>query len=268
MSASANAPSASSAPFASSLRPCGPGRIVLATDLDGTFLGGSDEERRRLYDLIAAHRDAFTLVFVTGRDLPFIRSLESQGVPVPDLVVGDVGTTVVDGRTHEPVAAVESWIDSVWQDAGATIEKRLAGEPGIRLQEGVGGRRVSYFYDDDMRPDLPDRIRSLGFDCIVSAGIYLDVLPRGISKGPTLVRLVDTLGIPPGAVVTAGDTLNDLSLLRTPFAGIAMGNSEPALVEAIRSLPNVHRASAEGAGGILEGLVHHGKLSYAAARAS
>ena len=42
--------------------------LILATDLDGTFLGGSDSQRRRLYDAISARPDAL-LVFVTGRDL-------------------------------------------------------------------------------------------------------------------------------------------------------------------------------------------------------
>lgn len=240
-------------------------RIVLATDLDGTFLGGSDADRRRLYDLIHSNRDAFTLVFVTGRDLPFIRTLGEQGVPVPDVVIGDVGTSVVHGRSHEPLVEVESWIDSIWQDSFERVRMLLENEPGLQLQEHAGGRRVSYFYDENMRADVQDRVRALGFDCIVSGGIYFDVLPKGISKGPTLQRVVKALDFLPEQVVTAGDTLNDLSMLATPYAGIAMGNSEPALVDAIRSLPNVHHASGEGAAGILEGLVQHGKLLHAAA---
>ena len=36
--------------------------VVLATDLDGTFLGGSDEERSRLYAAIDANRDHGELV--------------------------------------------------------------------------------------------------------------------------------------------------------------------------------------------------------------
>ena len=46
--------------------------LILATDLDGTFLGGSDEQRHDLYEHLNQRDDAL-LIFVTGRDLDFIR---------------------------------------------------------------------------------------------------------------------------------------------------------------------------------------------------
>lgn len=236
---------------------------MLATDLDGTFLGGSEADRKALYDLIESRRDSFTLMFVTGRDLPFIRSLAAQGVPVPDLVIGDVGTTVVQGPDFEPVAEVEDWIDSRWKGGGQALrelEARLANEPGIRPQSAVGGRRLGYFYDEKMDPSLPEQVRAAGFDCILSAGIYLDVLPPGVSKGPTLMRLVEHLELSPESILTAGDTLNDLSLLKTPFAGVAVGNSEQALLDALGTPDNVHLAQEAGAGGILEALKVHGLI--------
>ena len=42
--------------------------MLLATDLDGTFLGGTQETRQQLYQLIAVHPD-IDLIFVTGRGL-------------------------------------------------------------------------------------------------------------------------------------------------------------------------------------------------------
>ena len=70
-------------------------QFVLATDLDGTFLGGSDEDRRKLYDWIEANRETVGLIFVTGRDPEFIGELcSSNGVPWPEYAVGDVGTTI------------------------------------------------------------------------------------------------------------------------------------------------------------------------------
>ena len=69
--------------------------LVLATDLDGTFLGGSEASRARLYDWIEGNRADVGLIFVTGRDPGFIRNLTRKGgVPRPDYVVGDVGTTI------------------------------------------------------------------------------------------------------------------------------------------------------------------------------
>ena len=78
-------------------------RFVLATDLDGTFLGGSEEDRAKLYQWIEDNRDTIGLIFVTGRDPKFIGELCDGGVPWPEYVVGDVGTTIArveDGKIH------------------------------------------------------------------------------------------------------------------------------------------------------------------------
>ena len=78
--------------------------MILATDLDGTFLAGSAESRARLYQLINAH-PMIRLVFVTGRGLESVMPLLSDpGIPAPEYIICDVGATVVDGGTLQPVA--------------------------------------------------------------------------------------------------------------------------------------------------------------------
>src|SRR5690606_10091292 len=62
--------------------------------------------------------------------------------------------------------------------------------------------------------------------------------------------------VDPDEVLVAGDTLNDLSLFETGFPGVVVGKSEQRLVEATRELARVHHATAEGAGGVLEGMRH------------
>ena len=232
--------------------------LILATDLDGTFLGGSDSQRRRLYDAISARPDAL-LVFVTGRDLDFIRELIAQpGMPQPHFIVGDVGTTVVDGD-FEPVAGVQDEIARRWGDANERVEKMLAGEPGLRLQPTPFRHRVSYYYDPaDLRPQTVEKVREAGFDCLLSADTFLDVLPRGVAKGPTLLRLLETLELPSDAVLVAGDTLNDLSLCETRMKGVAVGYSEPKLLDAIAGYPWVYRSAQPGAAGISDALRHFG----------
>ncbi len=54
--------------------------FALATDLDGTFLGGTDADRTALYDWIEARRDSVSLIFVSGRDPEFIHGLCSRRV--------------------------------------------------------------------------------------------------------------------------------------------------------------------------------------------
>ncbi|MHA6345112.1 HAD-IIB family hydrolase [Roseivivax sp. CAU 1761] len=229
--------------------------FVLATDLDGTFLGGSAADRRRLYDWIEENRATIGLVFVTGRDPAFIAELCDGGVPWPEYVIGDVGTTIaaVEGRRIAPIAALETEIAAAWRDSGPRVRAALRDHPGLTLQPTEFRYRVSYDLDADRFDDRAHGIvEELGLDTLVSDNRYFDVLPKGVSKGPSLRRFVAHHGIAEDRVLAAGDTLNDLSMLVSGLPAVAVGGSEPALLERVADLPQVHKARAEGAGGILE----------------
>ncbi|MCC6000269.1 MAG: HAD hydrolase family protein [Pararhodobacter sp.] len=245
-------------------------RLVLATDLDGTFLGGSTAEREQLYRWIERNRDTVGLIFVTGREVGFIRQLTSDGcVPRPDFVVADVGTTIAAPDAEAgfaPIAALEAEIAARWGDAGARVRTALADVGGLSLQPTDFRYRVSY----DMNPDRFDQrafgiVADLGLDALASDNRFFDVLPRGISKGPSLRRLLADLGVPDQRVLVAGDTLNDLSMLALGLPAVAVGNSEPALLAQLSGHDHVHRAKAEGAAGIAEAIRRFGYLSHNAA---
>ncbi len=64
--------------------------LVIATDLDGTFLGGSENARASFYRWIEKNRANVGLIFVTGREPQFIRKLTmDEGVPKPDYAICD-----------------------------------------------------------------------------------------------------------------------------------------------------------------------------------
>lgn len=231
--------------------------LVLATDLDGTFLGGSDEDRHALYTYLCARDDVF-LIFVTGRDIDFVAALiETAGVPRPHYIVGDVGTSIYDGEKLQPIVELEAPIAMRWNDAGPRIIEMLDGDPGLRIQDTPFRYRVSYDYDPStLQPKSAAKVRAAGYDCLLSADRFFDVLPKGISKGPTLSQLVETLALDRENVLVAGDTLNDLSLFQTGFKGVSVGNSEPRLTAQVRELGNVYRSEHPGAAGIFDAIRH------------
>ncbi|WP_300033690.1 HAD-IIB family hydrolase [uncultured Roseobacter sp.] len=234
--------------------------LVLATDLDGTFLGGTDEERSRFYNWIEANRSRVGLIFVTGRDPGFISDLtRNQGVPRPEYVVGDVGTTVAKvGTDHvlEPIEKLEEEIATAWNGAGLRVQAALAGMPGLKLQSAAFRYRVSYDMDANRFDGRAvDVIAGLGLDTLISDDRYFDVLPRGVSKGPTLLRLLAHLGIQNEKTLVAGDTLNDLSMLTLGLPAVAVGNSEDALFREVDGLEHVHKAEAHGVAGIAEAII-------------
>ncbi|MFC3457657.1 glucosylglycerol-phosphate synthase [Massilia haematophila] len=237
-----------------------PDHFVLATDLDGTLLAGSLDARRRVRELFSAQQDGARLVFVTGRGIESILPLLSDPtIPVPDYIIADVGATVVHGDLR-PVDDIQQEIAAHWPGSQAVL-KALAGFPGLRRQSVPQERRCSFLVTEgDVTPALRAAVDALGCDLLLSAGCYLDVLPRGVGKGPALLRLAQAAGFDPSTIVVAGDTLNDLSMFETGLHGIVVGQAEPALVEAVRKRPLVHIADGAGCDGILEGLAHHGAL--------
>jgi glucosylglycerol-phosphate synthase len=226
--------------------------MLLATDLDGTFLGGKMEDRLNLYKTIKKNKD-IKLVFVTGRGLEsVIPLLNDPIIPTPDYIIADVGSTLVNGRTLESIEPIQGEIEAKWPSV-YKIQHALADITTLQYQDVPQQRRCSYYYNGDT--DL-NQIKEIAekFDCdvITSVDKYLDLLPKNVNKGSTLLKLTDYLHISSDEVLVAGDTLNDLSLFEVGFHGVAVGGSEIGLVDELKDNPMAYLAESKGAGGILE----------------
>ena len=236
--------------------------MLLATDLDGTFLAGDPDNRLKLYRLVAAHPE-IDLVFVTGRGLESVLPLLSDPtIPQPDYIICDVGCTVVHGETQQAIQPLQGEIDELWPGE-QMIEDALLPFDGLQRQEVPQERRVSYFCDGDVVTDeMVARIEALSCNALFSNHKYLDILPRGVNKGRTLSRLVKHLNVDPESVLVAGDTLNDLSMYEHGFKGVCVGESETGLLDATMHKARVLHAGATGCGGILEAFEHFGYLGH------
>ena len=154
--------------------------FVLATDLDGTFLGGTEADRARLYEWIERDRPSIGLIFVTGRDPAFIAELcDGSRVPWPDFVIGDVGTTIAqtapaarDERIR-PIVELEAEISALWNDSGARVRAALDGHPGLTLQPTEFRYRVSYDLDPEaFCASAIDEVARLGHEHLISANRF------------------------------------------------------------------------------------------------
>ena len=235
--------------------------LVLATDLDGTFLGGTSSSREQLYSLLRNNSN-ICLIFVTGRGRESVQELFNDPLlPRPDFIIGDVGASIFEGDGVQPVEPLQSKIDALWP-GDEEIQKRIDHLPGLIKQTVPLNNRRSYFVEDfNIVEEVRKQLKDLQCEVIYSANRFLDILPRGVNKGSTLTLLVNHLGQDRSDVLVAGDTLNDLSLFQTEFKGVAVGNSEPELLEAVAGFSSTYIASDTGAGGILEALSHFGTVS-------
>ncbi len=239
-------------------------QLILATDLDGTFLAGSAAQRHRLYRLVDQH-PGIALVFITGRGLEAVMPLLSDpAIPRPDYIVCDVGATVVHGHTLQPLQPLQSMIDAHWPGEQVVAEA-MRPFTALQRQDVPQERRCSYFCDPatlaPLRAQIQQTAHALGCDVLYSADRYLDILPPDTDKGRTLAALARLLELPRERILVAGDTLNDLSMYQAGFRGVCVGESEPALTAATADLSHTYHAREPGCGGILEAIEHFGLLA-------
>ncbi|MEL6801139.1 MAG: HAD family hydrolase [Pseudomonadota bacterium] len=239
--------------------------MVLATDLDGTFLGGTEADRKAFYAFIEDNRDRVGLIFVTGRDPAFIVNAVKKGLPAPEFVIGDVGTTIArfDADGHvSPIGDLEADIAEAWGAAGHAVLTALGQVDGLKLQSSGFRYRASFDMDPAIfDPAALDIVADLGLDALISDNRFFDVLPKGVSKGPSLLRLLAHLGIDDARTLVAGDTLNDLSMLALGLPAVAVGGSEPALLTRLEGHTHVHVAKGVGVAGIAEAILKFKLLS-------
>lgn len=59
-----------------------------------------------------------------------------------------------------------------------------------------------------------------------STPYFIEILPKGIDKGPSLVSLCQRLGISSSEMMTFGDSNNDKQMIQLAGIGVAMGNAD------------------------------------------
>lgn len=108
--------------------------------------------------------------------------------------------------------------DGVRAEVAGDLERLLNRDPAKLLLIGRPGEleafRAAYLRG---LTDPPHLVRS--------EPTYLEILPRGVSKGAALRRVCRHLGIPLRATLAVGDSFNDVEMIEAAGLGVAMGNS-------------------------------------------
>ena len=66
-------------------------------------------------------------------------------------------------------------------------------------------------------------------DIFRSAPFFLELVPKGIDKAQSLLRLLSKINLTPADLMAFGDGYNDLSMLKLAGVGVAMANAAPEL---------------------------------------
>lgn len=241
-------------------------RRLLATDLDGTFIG-DDEAMFSLWDDLVTR--GIVVGFSTGRHLKSIQSFyqEKNTERRADVCICMVGTDI-HFREDGEYRLDKQWHEIIGRDWNKeVVEGILHSIPEASMQdaEWQSPFKSSYYLEENVEPRLAEIRRRLDEQglrakVVYSASRFLDLLPAGSGKGEALRYAAERMGIPPQEVISCGDTGNDLDMMRPElgFRCIAVGNAAPELKEFKAN--HVYHAQADFAAGIREGLQTYGWL--------
>lgn len=89
--------------------------------------------------------------------------------------------------------------------------------------------KVCYMSDDfdglkRLGATIADDLAALDVEPTFSSGRYMELMPRGVTKGAGLLKLAEILGISPASTIAVGDSANDLSMIRAAGLGVGVAN--------------------------------------------
>lgn len=230
---------------------------LLATDLDGTFVG-DEKALGKLLRFFDGSPEEVALVYVTGRHLSSAQSLMAEeGLPMPDLLITDVGTSIYHGDGLSEDLEWKARMQESWQPD--KIAKIAADFPALKRQELPDDRRVSFTVSEDVetvnefKKALADK--GIAHTFIFSSNRDIDVLPLGAGKGNALEYALERYAMDGVQLLIAGDSGNDREMLSLGHPSVIVGNAQPELLE-MEPCENLYRANENCAGGIHEAWLH------------
>ena len=266
---------------------------ILATDLDRTLLPNgiwpADPEAIDLFNELTRRHDVL-VVYVTGRNLNLTENaIEEFGVRHPDVLIGDVGTSIRKYRQH-------TWaFDTGWNDHVRRASPRWDAErvrSAVRDIDGLteqardhcGPFKQSYYVDHQRKEAVLaaveervkgrfDEVIIYSFDSQTGDGL-LDFLPHSATKQTALEYVAEEYGAKKEDVVFCGDSGNDVFPLTAGFSGVLVRNADEQLVASVKKAaeadPRLRVYYAKGGfkglsgyytSGVIEGAYHYGVFS-------
>lgn len=244
---------------------------ILALDLDGTLTNSRKEiTQPTLEALIEIQKDGKKVVLASGRPTQGIVPLAEQ-LHLSDFgsyILSFNGGRITDCRSGEVIynktlppdcAAPLFEIVKRYKDKGIDI---IAYAPGhllsgiapnqyTELESRINHTSIRHCDDfisslegpqnkflitgepeiiQEIKAEVTSHFRSyLNIYC--SDPFFLEIMPPGIDKAHSLLRLLTSIGLTTDQMICCGDGYNDLTMIETAGLGVAMANAQPGVLE-------------------------------------
>ena len=255
------------------------GRKILFLDIDGTLL---DVEDRRLPDsaveAIRRARENGHLVYInSGRPYETIdvrlRSLGLDGFACACGCYIRVGDEVlfhqklaIEHQRELDLQVIYEGAERVCFDASRPMDDHVKKEKayfesmGIVAHEDPLAPDASFdkfvvWTKEDTDMDRFYRVVSRWFDILDREGTLLEMVPKGCTKGSAMDFLMARHGLTRADCIAIGDGINDLPMLDNAGISIAMGNSDPRILDRVTYVTDTLRRD-----GIYKAFEHFGLI--------
>ncbi|HKI61549.1 MAG TPA: HAD-IIB family hydrolase [Mariprofundaceae bacterium] len=267
-------------------------RLLICTDLDRTLIPNGPQPEsplaRNRFAEFAGHAEV-SLAYVSGRHRTLVeQAMAEYSLPVPDFVVGDVGTTIYRVGPTQLWKFDDAWEHEISLDWGSNshgdLAACLADFPELQLQEASKQNRckLSYYVPVQantaaLSKSIMTRLKDGGATCRLIWSIdeqanrgLLDILPQRASKLHAVEALIRSYDFDLSHTVFCGDSGNDIEVLASSVPSVLVANgSEEVRDQALREAAEAGQAerlylaggsfmgmNGNYAAGMLEGIAH------------
>jgi len=238
--------------------------IFIISDLDGTLIDKNNTHGlEALKDWMNTHKNKIIFGVASGRNKELtIEALTDHGLNNTDIIICSAGSEIYYTDKLIPDNGYERYIDYQWKRE--ELKKALEQFKGIRLQETEAQWpfKLSYYIDNGFDKDdianlykfLDDR--KLRAKVLLTENKYLDFLPFRSGKGNAVRYLSYKWKLPLEDFITAGNSGNDIDMLKGKARGIVVANYSAEL-EDLKKNKNIYFADESLAKGVLEGINYY-----------
>lgn len=191
---------------------------LLATDIDGTITDEKGRIHTKALDAIRKlEAKGIQVMLVSGRPLPFVESLS--------LFAGTSGPVVAENGA---VAKINGELKTFGNPKLAQEAlKKLQQVFPLELDDDNGYRMVDVSVKMTVDPnEIQAFIEKEGIPVnLLVTNVMFHLVDAQVSKGKTVVTLLNQLGIKPEETVVSGDSYNDMPLFEIGAYNLAVGNA-------------------------------------------
>lgn len=163
----------------------------------------------------------------TGEKL-FAQFLPDEVIPIlyryakekDHALLGYAGNEIITEMPDDPYVKEESRINKMNIRKVENLFEALEPHPTKLLMTGDPADMLKA--ENELSEILGDRM-----DIFRSAPFFLELVPKGIDKAKSLLRLLSKINLTPADMIAFGDGYNDLSMLKLAGMGVAMQNAAP-----------------------------------------